>query len=433
MSYAASLIITVIALAALGILCYKGVPILIASPICGAVILIGNGYPLLEGLTGPYIGEAASFFKSWFLFFLLGAILGVIMEKTGAASSLARAVSRILGPKLAMPAVTLICGLLMIGGVSGFVVVFAVYPFAVELFREADIPRKYMVATIATSCAGWAMWLPGVPMTQNVIPMQVLGTEATAGLVVGIICFVFQWGLSILYLNHCVKKDHARGIHFESRETVIIADEKDLPHPLFAVIPLVLVFVTFAFFKMNILFSLLLGVLAAILLMWKQIGKANLMRFLKDGCEGATSATMNVCMIMAVAGAFKATDTFVLLVEDLVGLSFDPLISASVAINVVCGLTASATGGLTVALPVVGEAFVGLGANPAALHRVAAISCGVLDSMPHSGWLCSTQELCKTNHKESYGPFAVICIGIAFLTTVLAIALFTLFPVLCNY
>lgn len=431
MDFAIGLISTVIALGLLGIAVYKGVPILIASPICGAIVLLGNGYPLLEGLTGPYIAEAANFFKSWFLFFLLGAVLGVIMEQTGAAASLAHVISRKLGSKFAMPAVTAICGLLMIGGVSGFVVVFAVYPFAVELFKEADIPRKYMVATIAVSCAGWAMWLPGVPMTQNVIPMQYLGTTATAGTIVGIICFFFQWGLSILYLNRCVKKDHAKGIHFESREQLIVTDEKDLPSAWAAVIPLLLVFGTFALLDMNILFSLLIGVVSSLVLLRKQV-KGKLLKILEDGCTSATGATMNVCMIMAVAGAFKVTDTYATVVESLLNLPFDPLISAAIAVNVVAGLTASATGGITVALPAIGEAFINMGANANALHRVVAISSGVMDSMPHSGWFCSTRDLCKTSHRESYGPFAFICIGIAFLTVVLAILLFVLIPPLCN-
>lgn len=424
--------VTVAALIALAVAIYKGCPILIASPICGAIVLIGNGYPLLEGLTDPFIGEAAGFFKSWFLFFLLGAILGVTLERTGAASSIAKAVSQKFGPKFAIPAVVAVCAILMFGGVSGFVVVFSVYPFAVELFREANIPRKYMVAAIATPCAGFATWVGGSPMTQNVIPMQSLGTEATAGLVVSLICMVFFIGLSLLYLNHEIKKDQAKGLGFEFRETLGAISDEQLPNPAISVLPLVLVFVTFAFLKLNILYSLLIGVISALLLLRKQY-QGKLLEILKDGCVGATNNMVNVAMIVAVAGAFKATDTFQFVVDSLLNLPFDPLISAAIAVNVVAGLTASSTGGVQVALPVIGQPFIAMGADPAALHRVASISSSCMDSMPHSGWLNSTNELCKTTQKESYKPFAVICIGIAFLTTVLSIVLFMLFPVLCNY
>ena len=42
-------------------------------------------------------------------------------------------------------------------------------------------------------------------------------------------------------------------------------------------------------------------------------------------------------------------------------------------------------------------------------------------------------EATQLTQKETYKTFAVICIGIAALTTALAIVLFSLFPVLCNY
>ena len=45
-----------------------------------------------------------------------------------------------LGPKRAMVSIVTVCALLTYGGVSLFVVVFAVYPFAAEMFREAIFP-----------------------------------------------------------------------------------------------------------------------------------------------------------------------------------------------------------------------------------------------------------------------------------------------------
>ena len=39
--------------------------------------------------------------------------------------------------------------MLTYGGVSLFVVVFAVYPFAAEMFRQSDIPKRLIPGTIA--------------------------------------------------------------------------------------------------------------------------------------------------------------------------------------------------------------------------------------------------------------------------------------------
>ena len=138
-------------------------------------------------------------------------------------------------------------------------------------------------------------------------------------------------------------------------------------------------------------------------------------------------------MIVAFAGAFKSTPNFQLVVDALLDLPFPPLVSAAIAVNVLCGITASAGGGLQVALPVIAQPYLDLGVNAVALHRVTAISCGVLDSMPHSAWLNATLEATQLTQKETYKMFATICIGIAALTTVLAIVLFSVFPVLCNF
>ena len=42
--------------------------------------------------------------------------------------------------------IVLVCALLTYGGVSLFVVVFAVYPFAAEMFRQSDIPKRLIPA-----------------------------------------------------------------------------------------------------------------------------------------------------------------------------------------------------------------------------------------------------------------------------------------------
>ena len=103
---------TLLLLIALAIAVYKGVPILVASPICGALCLLCNGMPVMEGMKEAYIGEAAGFFKTWFLFFLAGAILGKIMERSGAAASIARFIIDKCGTGMAIPAVVIACGVL---------------------------------------------------------------------------------------------------------------------------------------------------------------------------------------------------------------------------------------------------------------------------------------------------------------------------------
>ena len=75
--------------------------------------------------------------------------------------------------------IVLVCALLTYGGVSLFVVAFAVYPFAAELFRQSGIPKRLIPATVALGAFSFTMdALPGTPQIQNIIPTSFFGTNA---------------------------------------------------------------------------------------------------------------------------------------------------------------------------------------------------------------------------------------------------------------
>ena len=78
-----------------------------------------------------------------------------------------------------MLSIVLVCALLTYGGVSLFVVVFAVYPFAAEMFRQGDIPKRLIPGTIALGAFTFTMdSLPGTPQIQNIIPTTFFKTDA---------------------------------------------------------------------------------------------------------------------------------------------------------------------------------------------------------------------------------------------------------------
>ena len=71
--------------------------------------------------------------------------------------------------------------MLTYGGVSLFVVVFAVYPFAAEMFRQGDIPKRLIPGTIALGAFTFTMdALPGTPQIQNIIPTTFFNTTTWA-------------------------------------------------------------------------------------------------------------------------------------------------------------------------------------------------------------------------------------------------------------
>src|SRR5471032_253627 len=101
-----------------------------------------------------------------------------------------------------MLGIMIICALMVYGGVSVFVVGFAVYPFAAELFREASIPKRLIPATMALGTFTFAMdALPGSPQIQNIIPTTFFGTTTMAAPILGPIGGLFIMVVGVAYLE----------------------------------------------------------------------------------------------------------------------------------------------------------------------------------------------------------------------------------------
>ena len=146
--------------------------------------------------------KMVNFIKDYFLVFLLGAIFGKVVEMSGIASSIAKTIVSLIGAKRAILTVVLLGAILTYSGVSLFVVVFAVYPFANQLFQEANIPKRLIPGTIALGAFTFTMdALPGTPQIQNVIPTTFFGTNIYAAPFLGIIGAIFVLCMGLLYLQ----------------------------------------------------------------------------------------------------------------------------------------------------------------------------------------------------------------------------------------
>ena len=95
-----------------------------------------------------------------------------------------------------------VCALLTYGGVSLFVVVFAVYPFAAELYRQSNIPKRLMPGAIALGAFSFTMdSLPGTPQIQNIIPTTFFKTTSWAAPGLGTIGSLFIIVVGLTYLE----------------------------------------------------------------------------------------------------------------------------------------------------------------------------------------------------------------------------------------
>lgn len=144
-----SLIGIFVGLVLLMYLAFRGYSIVWIAPLCAAVVAFTGDLDVLDAYLDSYMTGLVGFVKAWFPALLLSAIFGNLMDVSGGAKSIASWLTKALGTKSAIASIVLGCALLTYGGVSLFVVVFAVYPLALAVFKEANITRRLIPGTIA--------------------------------------------------------------------------------------------------------------------------------------------------------------------------------------------------------------------------------------------------------------------------------------------
>ncbi|WP_299365498.1 hypothetical protein [uncultured Paracoccus sp.] len=131
-------------------LAYRGITVLLLAPALAMLAVLMSGeLPVLATYTQVFMKSLGNFVTVFFPLFLLGAIFGKVMADSGSARIIAERIVLSLGAKRAMLSVVLACTVLAYGGVSVFVVAFAIYPIANALFHKADIPKRLLPGAIA--------------------------------------------------------------------------------------------------------------------------------------------------------------------------------------------------------------------------------------------------------------------------------------------
>ena len=134
------------------------------------------------------------------------------------------------------------------------------------------------------------------------------------------------------------------------------------------------------------------------------------------GANASVLPALSVSSLVGFGAVIAALPAFALVREWVLSIQGGPLVSLAVATNVLAALTGSASGGLTIALDALGETYLRLaaehGIDPALLHRVAVMSAGTLDSLPHNGAVVTLLAVCGVSHRQSYfNIFMVAIVG----------------------
>jgi H+/gluconate symporter-like permease len=435
-----SLLGLILGLALLVYLTMRGVELLIAAPLCALFVAATSGiapFPSMAAAEAPaftsaYMGGFVGFIQTWFFMFLLGSLFGKIMEASGAADSVAAWIVNRTGAKHAPLAVVLACAVLTYGGVSLFVVAFSVFPMALSLFKVANLPRRFIPAALAFGSVTFTMTSAGSPEIQNWIPIKFLGTTPYAAAETSLVVAVSMAIGGYIWLRAMIRRAVANGEIFEARSDDPVANTtRELPALWRGAVPLLVVLaVSFIWHdtlkESALILALGLGVIAAILLHLPQLvgryGDAA-----TSGALGALIAIANTAAVVGFGSVAKLTPGFQAAVDTMTSLPGEPLIGAAIAVSVIAGLTGSASGGQSIALPLIAPHYIDMGVDPAGLHRVVSISSGALDSLPHNGYVVTTlRGICKETYAAAYPALGALTVIVPLIGTALAVALLSL-------
>jgi H+/gluconate symporter-like permease len=155
----------------------------------------------------------------------------------------------------------------------------------------------------------------------------------------------------------------------------------------------------------------------------------HLQQTINKGVLGSMLPIFNTASEVGYGAVIASLAGFVLIRDAVLNISSNPLVSEAVAMNVLAGITGSSSGGLSIALQTLGADYLRMageaGISPDLLHRVAVMSAGVFDTLPHCGAIITLLSICKLTHKQSYLNIAAVTIAGPVLALVLVIVLGT--------
>lgn len=440
-------LIILLALGLLMFVAYRGLSVIFLAPLC-ALLAVGlslGAESVLPYYTNVFMGRLVDFVKLYFPVFMLGAVFGKLIELSGAAASISRAIVRMVGAERSILAIVLACAVLTYGGVSLFVVAFAVYPLAAALFRQADIPKRLIPGTIALGSFTFTMdSLPGTPQIQNVIPTTFFGTNLYAAPVLGTLGAAFVLAAGLLYLERRKRAAQAAGEgygqgHLQEPDPQV--EDRPLPSPWLALLPLLVVALTNRWMtgwlpsvygaevlipdagtvdiaKVKGVWALQIALVAG-LAATTLVGWSSIVQKFREGLTAAVSgsmlATLNTASEYGFGAVIAALPGF-LAVKGAIGGAFsNPLVNEAVSVNVLAGITGSASGGMSIALAAMGQQYLAAaqaaGISPEVLHRVASMASGGMDTLPHNGAVITLLAITGLTHRQSYGDIFAITVA----------------------
>ncbi|SDB03669.1 GntP family permease [Eubacterium oxidoreducens] len=425
---------------------YKGISTIILAPLCGLLIALFNGMNLLETFTDTMLPSTCNYVTAMLGPVMCGCVIAALYNKSGAALSIANALYSlftirarkkssdgepvIMRPILAIITIYVIGTTLAYSGMNPVVLMFILFPIAMDLFEKSLIPRAMGPGVVLGALATAACSMPGTTSDQNVIAVQMLGTSPMAAAIPGFIGGGVVLALNIVMMNIISKKQIAAGIVYtppkqlEGRPTDV-----KTPHWILAVIPIAVTLICFNGLGLDILPSMMLNIILSLIFFFPYYGKfAGLKELLVPVGSQTTMLVLQVGLLGAIGGVVAASPAFPVLTNALLSMHGPALFKVLLAIALLTGASGSGPAGLSATLPYLSETFTNMGVSLNAIHRVSVFASQTLDTLPtNPGYIIAT-GIAEVEIKDSYKYVFITTVLNTTITAIVVALILTIFP-----
>lgn len=425
-----SLVVVVIAFALFFFFSFKGVNLFLTVFACVTLVSLCTA----DGLTAiftSFLPSVGTMFQQFFLLYTIGGAFGFCLMESGLGSAMAVHMIRIFGEKWIAVALFVITCLMMAAGVASYQ--YAILAIALPVLKRLNMSRKVALAAMSAGAGSVAYGiLIGMPNALNIAPTTYLGTTTMAGPVISLVCTAFSVVFIVGYLmflsNHL--KTKGEGFVTYDDDPKVDQDESTLPPAwkgylcVAAIIGLSLLLQGFGIAAIQ---ATTYAQVLSILLLFLLVGKKYLAHPFQTCVRGIQGSLIPVVFISIVVGygtVVQATPVFGWLVQQVLSMDMHPYLLTFIAVNLLAGMTANGTGGVTLFMQNFGSAIL---SNPAidvgALHRIAAISGAGFDSLPHNGAIAFQLSVFKLSYREGYFQQFMMSVLVNLLAGLLAVVL----------
>jgi H+/gluconate symporter-like permease len=392
----------------------KGISVLIAAPLATMVVILASQMDFFTSMFGSensFMTYLAEFIINFFMVFVLGSIMAKYLDNSGAIHTLTETVIKGIkdnNPLHGLLVVYLITALLTYGGISLYVVAFAVVPLAKSLFSQLNIPWKIaplpIVLGLGTFTAGM---LPGSPSIINAIPTEYLGTTLTAAPLLGIVATIVSIIVSVLYMKYVIKKEmpamKVQEIKEEQEERT--RQNGSGPSLLRSLLPtcILIVFIIVGS-VLEIKYILILSLFFVIILeafLFRNYIHSHI-EVLNTGVNNAIQPLLNTAATISFGQMISNLKSFTVISNGIMNLSSYKIIGTSILTFIFSIITGSASGAVGIVTKTQGIQLIALQYHPELIHRSISMASTVFTNTPHSGVVLTLLTLTKLTHKESF-------------------------------